>query len=113
MLESCCFARKVSVAVLVEVVVCLARSLVEGLGHLTWGMLFIAVAEGWLWMAELDECGSWWRHSGMVGHSDMVDSMTKVVYGGLMDTLVLDGSMGMKGSMMMMTTMVVASAFYD
>jgi hypothetical protein len=107
MLGSCCFVGRVSVVVPAEVAVCLARSLVEGLGYLKWGMLFVVVAEGRLCMAGLDECGLWWRHSGMVG------SMMKVVCGSLMDTLILDGSVGTKGSMMMMTAMVVASELCD
>jgi hypothetical protein len=106
-LGSCCFVGRVPVAVPAEVVVCLARSLVEGLGYLTSGMLFVVVTEGRLWMAGLNECGLWWRHSGMVG------SMMKVVCGSLMDTLVLDGNVGMKGSMMMMTVMVVVSGLCD
>jgi hypothetical protein len=46
-------------------------------------MLFVEVAEGRLSIAELDECGSWWRHSGMVCN------MTEVVCVSLMNTLAL------------------------
>jgi hypothetical protein len=40
----------------------------------------------------------------------MIGNMMDVVCGSLMGTLVLDGSVSMKGSMMMMVAMVVASA---
>jgi hypothetical protein len=86
---------------------CLARPLAEWLGCLTWGMLLVVVAEGRLWIVGLGGFGSWWRRNGMVG------SMTEDVYGSLMDILVLDESVGMKGSMMMMTVKVVASALCD
>jgi hypothetical protein len=91
---------KVSGIAPMGVAICLARSLVECLGCWIWGMLFVAVVERMLWMVGF---GSWWRHNGMVG------SMTDVVCGSLMDTLAEGGSVGTKGSMMMMTAMVVAS----
>jgi hypothetical protein len=55
-------------------------------------------------MAGLDGFGLLWSRNGMIGN------MMKVVCGSLMGTLVLDGSVSMKGSMMMMVAMVVASA---
>jgi hypothetical protein len=54
----------------------------------------------------LDGFGSWWRCNDMIGN--MID----VVYGSLMDALVLGGSVGTKGSMMMMTAMAVVSVLY-
>jgi hypothetical protein len=81
----------------------LAQSLVDGLVCPRWGMLFVALVEGRLWMAELDGFGSWWRRNGVIGN------MKEVVYGSLMDILVLGGSVGTKGSMMIMNVMVVAS----
>jgi hypothetical protein len=42
----------------------------------------------------------------------MIGNMIDVVYGSLMDALVLGGSVGTKGSMMMMTAMVVVSVLY-
>jgi hypothetical protein len=45
-LENYCFGAKAHVVVPVEVVMCLARSLVEGLVCLAWGMLFVVVVEG-------------------------------------------------------------------
>jgi hypothetical protein len=69
-----------------------------------WGMLFVAMAEGKLYMVSLDGFGLWSRHN------DMIDNMTEVVCDSLMGALVMGGSVGTKGSMMMMTTMVAASA---
>jgi hypothetical protein len=89
--------------VLAGVAMCLARSFVEGLWCSIWGMLFMAVAEGRLWMAELCECGSCWGHNGMVGN------MTEVVCGSLMSALFLGRSVDTEGSIMMMPVMVVAS----
>jgi hypothetical protein len=54
-------------------------------------------------MAELDGFGSWWRCNGMTS------SMMEVVSVSLMDTLVLGDNVGMKGSIIIMTVMVVAS----
>jgi hypothetical protein len=54
-------------------------------------------------MVGLDEFGLWWRRNGMIVN------MMEVVCGSLMHTLVLSGSVGTKGSMMMMMAMVVAN----
>jgi hypothetical protein len=51
----------------------------------------------------LDVFGSWWRCNGRIGN------MMYNVCDSLMDTLVLSGSVGMKGSVMMIIPMVVAS----
>jgi hypothetical protein len=63
---------------------------------LAWGMLFVAVVEGRLLIVGLGGFGLWWRHN------DMIDSMTEVVSDMLMDALVLNVGVDMKGSMMMM-----------
>jgi hypothetical protein len=54
-------------------------------------------------VVELGEFGLWWRCNDMIG------SMTEIVYDMLADALVLGESGGKKGSMMMLTVMVVAS----
>jgi hypothetical protein len=77
------------------------------LGVFSMGHVICAIAEGRLWMVGLDEFGLWWRCD------DMIDNMTKVVYDCLVGALVLDGSASTKGSMMMMTVMVVASCVVD
>jgi hypothetical protein len=66
-------------------------------------MLFVAVVEGRLLIVGLGGFGLWWRHN------DMIDSMMEVVSDMLMDALVLNVGVDMKGSMMMM---VVAIELY-
>jgi hypothetical protein len=58
---------------------------------------------GRLWLIGQDDFGLWWRRSCMVGN------MTKGVCVSLVGTLNVGGSVGMKGGMMKMTAMVVAS----
>jgi hypothetical protein len=82
--------------VLVEMGVHLAQILVDDLVCLGWGMLFVAVMEGRLLIAELDEFGSWWRHNDMIG------SRIEVVFRMLMGVLALSVGIGMKRNMMMM-----------
>jgi hypothetical protein len=82
--------------VLVEVGVHLAQVLVDDLVCLGWGMLFVAVTEGRLLIAELDEFGSWWRHNDMIG------SRIEAVFRMLMGVLALSVGIGMKHNMMMM-----------
>jgi hypothetical protein len=105
-LGNCFFAMKVLGVAPTEVTTCLAQSLAEFSRCWTWVMLFMAVAEGRLWMVELDGVGPWWRSNCMVG------SMKEAVCGSLMDTLAAGGSVGTKSSMMIMAAMVVASALY-
>jgi hypothetical protein len=84
-----------------EVVMCLAWSLADGLVCSASGMLFTAMTEGKLWMVELGGFDLWWRRN------DMIDNMMGAICDRLVDALVLGGSVGTKGSMMM--AMVVAS----
>jgi hypothetical protein len=66
-------------------------------------MLFVMVAEGRLWLVGWDDFGLWRRRSCMVG------SMTKGIFGSLVGTLDVGGGVGMKGALMKMTMMIVAS----
>jgi hypothetical protein len=97
---------KISGVASVGLAMFLSRSLVECLGCWTRHMLFVAVAEGRLWIVGLDGFDSWWRCNGMVG------SMMEAICGSLMDTFAVGGSVGTKASMMMMTRIVVASVLY-
>jgi hypothetical protein len=82
---------------------CWAPSLAELSGHWLWGILFIMVAEGRLWLVGRDDFGFCWRHSCMVG------SMVKGICGSLVGTLNAGWSVGTRGGMMKMTAMVVVS----
>jgi hypothetical protein len=66
-------------------------------------MIFVMVAEGRLWLVGRDDFGLWWRCSCMVG------SMMKGICDSLVGTLDVGGVASMKGGMMKMTAMVVAS----
>jgi hypothetical protein len=74
---------------------CWVLSLAELSGCWTWGMLFVMVVEGRLWLLGWDGFGSWWRCKG--------------IYGSLAGTLNTDWSVGTRGGMTKMTIMVVAS----
>jgi hypothetical protein len=64
-------------------------------------MLFMMVVEGRFLIVELGGFGLWWRHNDMTGSKmDVVSDM-------LMGALVLSVRIGIKGSMMMMTIVVV------
>jgi hypothetical protein len=104
MLGSCCFDVKAQAIVQAEVVMCLALVSTDGSVCLAWGMLFVAVAEGRLWIMGLGGFGLWWRRNDTIGN------VMKVVFHMFMGALVLGVGVDTKGSMMMTVAMVVANA---
>jgi hypothetical protein len=87
-----------------EVVMYLAQVLTDGSVYLAWGMLFVVVADGRLWIMGLGGFGLWLRRHDIIG------SMTDAIFDMLAYALAFGAGVDARGSMMTMMMMVVASA---